>query len=389
VRAALLVAGKDLRQRLRDRSALLVAFVIPFALAAVFGLTLSGTGDVTFRFGLVQLDDGESASFFRREVLAGLEREDLARVRRATTVAEGGRLVDEGAVDATFVVPRGFSAAVARGERARLEVVGDPDRPIGTLVARSIAQSYASGLDAVRVAVAADLRAGERSLPPAELGRRAAALATPVVIDDVTAERKELDVNTFYAAGMAVFFLFFAVQFGVSTLLDERRQGTLARLLAAPIRRGAILGGKALTSVVLGVMSMGALAVATSLLLEAHWGNPLGVALLIVAGVIAATALTALVATFARTPDQAGYWQSIVAVVLGMLGGCFFPVYQAGGWLELVSLGTPHAWFLRGLGELAGDAPPEAAVGPAAAIFAFAAIAGALAVRRVGRLVER
>jgi ABC-2 type transport system permease protein len=209
------------------------------------------------------------------------------------------------------------------------------------------------------------------------------------VIDDVTAERKELDVNTFYAAGMAVFFLFFAVQFGVSTLLDERRQGTLARLLAAPIRRGAILGGKALTSVVLGVMSMGALAVATSLLLEAHWGNPLGVALLIVAGVIAATALTALVATFARTPDQAGYWQSIVAVVLGMLGGCFFPVYQAGGWLELVSLGTPHAWFLRGLGELAGDAPPEAAVGPAAAIFAFAAIAGALAVRRVGRLVER
>ena len=62
---------------------------------------------------------------------------------------------------------------------------------------------------------------------------------------------------------MAVFFLFFTVQFGVSSILDERRDGTLARMLVAPIRRGAVLGGKLLTSVALGAVSMVVLAVAT------------------------------------------------------------------------------------------------------------------------------
>ena len=44
----------------------------------------------------------------------------------------------------------------------------------------------------------------------------------------------------------------------------------------------------------------------------------------------------------------------MVALVLGMLGGSFFPVAQAGGLLATLSLLTPQAWFLRGLGDLAG-----------------------------------
>src|SRR5438876_27517 len=85
---------------------------------------------------------------------------------------------------------------------------------------------------------------------------RAAAAAVPVAVNDVSAHTKELDQKSFFAAGMAVFFLFFTVQFGVTSLLEERNDGTLARLLAAPISRASILGGKLLTSFLLGVISM-------------------------------------------------------------------------------------------------------------------------------------
>ena len=93
-----------------------------------------------------------------------------------------------------------------------------------------------------------------------------------MLADISTESGRQLDVGTFYAAGMAVFFLFFTVQFGVSSILDERRDGTLARMLVAPIRRSAVLGGKLLTSVVLGVMSMVVLAVATHLRCSAPTG---------------------------------------------------------------------------------------------------------------------
>ena len=382
MRTALLIAAKDLRQRLRDRSALLVALVLPLALASIFGLILHdvGSGRTTFHYALVDLDRGASAQAFTGHVLGSLEREGLLDVRREGSVADARRLADRGTVSAAIVIPRGFSAAVAGGRAARLEVLGNVDSTIGSLVAESIARSYGARIDGVRIATAA--AGGSR-----HAASLAAAAERPIAIQDVSTQTKELDATTFYAAGMAVFFLFFTVQLGVTSLLDERRDGTLARMLVAPVRHGSILVGKLLTSVALGIVSMVVLAVATHLALGAHWGDPLGVALLIVAGVLAATAVMALVATLARTPDQAQSWGSMAALVLGMLGGSFFPIAQAGGVLAALSLASPHAWFLRGLQELSGGAGASAALGPAAAILAFAVVAGGIAALRVKRLV--
>ena len=132
---------------------------------------------------------------------------------------------------------------------------------------------------------------------------------------------------------------------------------------------------------------MTVLVVATSLLLGAEWGNPIGVGLLILAGVVAAMAVMALIATLARTPEQAGNWQAVVALGLGMLGGSFFPVAQAGGLIEKLSLATPHAWFLRGVGELQAGGGVVDVLPAVAAILAFAAVTGALAFLRREKLV--
>jgi ABC-2 type transport system permease protein len=186
---------------------------------------------------------------------------------------------------------------------------------------------------------------------------------------------------------MAVFFLFFTVQFGVNSLLDERRDGTMARLLAAPIPRSAILWGKLTASFVVGVVSMFVLIAATQLLLGARWGNLAGVALLVVAGVLAATGVMALVATLAKTAEQSGNWQAIIAIVLGMLGGVFFPISQATGvgWL---SYATPHRWFMQGLADLSGGGGIGIVLPAAGAMAAFAAVTGGIALLRIGRMVR-
>jgi ABC-2 type transport system permease protein len=379
--AALLIAGKDIRQRMRDRSALLVAIVLPLVLASIFGLIFRDvTGDsVTFTFGVVDQDRGHAAQAFTAQALGPLERRGLIEVRTEPSLRAARDAVDRGRLSAAFVLPPGLTAAVDGSRPARVDVIGDVDAPIGTQVAESIAQSFASRIDTLRVVAAATRSAPSESQLAIE----------PLAVADVSTASRQLDVGTFYAAGMAVFFLFFTVQFGISSILDERRDGTLARMLVAPIHRGAVLFGKLLTSLALGVLSMAVLAVATHLLLGAHWGNPAGVGLLIVAGVLAATAVMALVATLARTPDQAQAWQSMVALVLGMLGGTFFPVAQAGGVLAGLSLATPQAWFLRGIEELAGGAGPGAVAGPVLAILAFAAVMGTLAFLRAGSLVAR
>jgi ABC-2 type transport system permease protein len=382
--AALLIAGKDLRQRLRDRSALLVAVVVPLALALIFGLIFHNvtSGRVTFVFGLVDRDRGPAARAFASTALGPLERQGLVTVRRQPSLNAGRSAVEHGSVSATFVLPAGFSLAVGRGRPATLLVLGNLDAPIGAEVAHAIASAYASRIDTIRIATAA-LGAA------APTATQLAASPEPVVISDVSTRSRQLGAGTFYAAGMAVFFLFFTVQFGVASLLDERRDGTLARMLAAPIHRTSILAGKVLTSLVLGWVSMGVLAVATHILIGADWGDPLSVAILIASGVVAATGVMALVVTLARTYDQAQAWQSMVAIVMGMLGGTFFPVAQTGGVLETLSLATPQAWFLRGVENLAGGAGASVVLGPAAAMLTVGALSGSLAFWRAGRLIAR
>lgn len=356
MRAALLIAGKDIRQRLRDRSALLVALVVPLVLASIFGLIFHDvtTGNACdCDFGVVNAPP---------PLTAALADSDVIRLHPEPSVAAARDDVEAGTIGAALVFSSGD----------RVEVIGDVDLPITAQIAQSVASTYASRVETGRVLKSL----GAANTQPAD----------PIVVKDVSTASRQLDIGTFYAAGMAVFFLFFTVQFGVSSILDERREGTLARMLVAPIPRSSVLVGKLLTSVVLGVTSMSVLALATHFLLDAHWGNPLGVLALIVSGVLAATAVMALIATVARTPDQAQSWQSMVALILGMLGGTFFPVAQAGGIIAALSLATPQAWFLRGIENQAAGA----GVGvPVLAMLTFAAVVTAVALPRAGRLTAR
>lgn len=375
----MLIAGKDLRQRMRDRSAFLIALVVPLVLASIFGLIFHNAigGRVTFTFGLVDEDHGIVAKLFLTQALRPLEQQKLVTLRIEPSLAAGRAAADGNRVAATFVLPAGLSQAVASGQPASIDVLGSVDAPIGAQVAQSIAASFATHIDAARIATRAGVRSGIAELP------------TPITVVDVSTKSRQLDAGTYYAAGMAVFFVFFTVQFGISSILDERRDGTLARIMVAPIRRGSVLGGKVLTSLILGSASMVVLAVATHFLLSATWGNPLGVVLLILAAVLAATGVMSLVVTFARTPDQAQAWQSMVALLLGMLGGTFFPVAQAGGALAALSLLTPQAWFLRGIENLAGGAGARAALGPVLVMLVFAFVTGTAAFLRSNRLVAR
>lgn len=390
MRAALLICGKDMRARLRDRSAFIIGIVVPLGLALIFNAVFSGVSgnSQAISLGVVDADHGVVAQQFTEQVLPAIAKSGVIAVRREATVASARTLAANGTLNAVIVIPAGFSARVAANQPAAMQVIANVDSPISAQIAQSVADDYASELNRTRLTVATV--ANGRNMSPAQLqalGARAAAAMPPVAVDDVSTQTKELNQKSFFAAGMAVFFLFFSVQFGVTSLLEERADGTLARLLAAPISRASILGGKLLTSFLLGAVSMTVLAIATSLLLGASWGNPGGVAVLIVAAALSATGIMALIATLAKNAEQASNWQSVVSVVLGLVGGTLFPVSQAPGILSSLTFIAPQAWFLRGLGDLRGGSVSVVWV-PALAMLLFAVVAAGLASFRLRHMAE-
>jgi len=391
LRAALLIAAKDLRQRIRDRSAIILAVIAPFALGAIFGMLLGGADAFHTRYAIADLDHGPLATAFTDQVLGSLVDAGIADVDTFDSEATATQAVRDGKASAAIVIPAGFSADVQAGRAAEMRVVGASGASVSAQIARSLVGRFADEITAVQVSLATVFEL--RGVPPdpaviAEMAGRAAAVQAPIVVAETGADAREMDLRTFYAASMAILFLFFATQSGVLSLIGERRQGTLARLLAAPIPPWVVLLGKSLGGFSTGLVAMVMLIAASTLLLGARWGPPLEVGVVVVAAVVAAMGISTLVTTFARTEDQAGGWNAITAMTLAILGGSFFPLSQGPEVMASLSLVTPHAWFLRALHDLAGAQTTLLDVLPSVGVLlAMGAVTGTIGLARARGLV--
>jgi ABC-2 type transport system permease protein len=391
VRTALLLAAKDLKLRVRDRSIFVIAIIAPLGLAFIFDLILGPIADQEFVPVFAVVDEGGGLP--ARGLVEAFESVAASGAIEVRTVAadEVEQQVEAGSVAAAVVIPAGFSEAVERAAPAEVRLIGNVEAPTSVAVARSIVDGFAAEIEAIQLSVATVLAATGTPPDPgavAALAEEAAAVPSPIGVGDIEAATRQVDLTTFFVAGMAAMFLFFTVQFGVISLLEEKHDGTMSRLLAAPIRPLSIIGGKALVAFGLGLASMTVIVVASRLLLGAEWGDPLGVGLLIVAAVFSAVGIMGIVAAFAKTAEQAGNLQSIIAIGLAMLGGIFFPASLGTGALSYLAYVSPHRWFLLGLNDLAGGGGIGVIVPSLVALTLFGLVTGGLALLRLRKGVR-
>lgn len=386
---ALVVAGKDLRQRLRDRTAYIVGIVAPLVLAGLISLALGRSGfQFEATFAVVDQDGGQLARVFVEEILGDADLQEAVTLRLVNDRDEAVRLARAGEVAAAIVVPAGYSAAALGGQPIPLEVVRSADKRIGADVAVALAEGFTAKVNAVQLSVITAVAAGSPLALEALVA--AAAHTDPVIaLEERSARRADVPPASQYAPGMGIFFMFFVVGMGARSLVAERKGGTLSRLLAAPVPATSLLAGKAGAAYVMGVAGLSAMAAASTVLLGVSWGDPLATGALILSVVLAATGITALVLTLARTEQQASLYMSIATMGLALLGGNFVSLDQAPDVLRRLSLLTPNGWALRGFRELTVDGGGLGTVLPAVlAIGAFAVVTLGLAAARSQRLVR-
>ncbi|MDZ7677591.1 MAG: ABC transporter permease [Acidimicrobiales bacterium] len=389
---ALLIAAKDLRQRARDKSLFILAFIAPLALGFIFSIILGGADPsderITFDYGVVDLDGGDLATGFS-DLLAELEENGLVEVTSFSDTAAAREAVDDTDVSAAFVLPAGLSDALATGTDAQIRVIGSVDASIATDVAGSIARAFTtrvstSGLAGVTAAMSGAVSADDIATVASQV-----AMSAPLAqVEVIERDTDSLDFGTTMVAGMAIFFAFFVAGTAVTGILEERESGTLPRLLISPASRAAILFGKASATIIVGIVALIALVSASTLIMGADWGPAAGVLPLIVAGVLAATGIMSLVGGLARNAEQAGNLQAIVAISMAMLGGAFglAAPEQDSLWGRLALL-TPVRWFLRGLEELAAGGPADV-VPATVALLVMAVVTGSAALAFAGKVLR-
>jgi ABC-2 type transport system permease protein len=114
------------------------------------------------------------------------------------------------------------------------------------------------------------------------------------------------------------------------------------------------------------------------------WGDPVGALLLVVLFALVATAVGLLVGSIVSDVDQAQSVGAPVAIAMGMLGGCMWPLAIVPQPMRVLGHITPHAWAMDAWIKLVFDGDGVGAIVPQLAVLtAFAAVLGVGAARRL------
>jgi len=380
MRAAFVIARKDLRQRFRDRSAIVIGIVAPIVIAALMSLAFHGVDKFGFTMGVVNLDRGPIAA----GLVKSLHEPGLRTVvtpREIGSVAAARAAIRANKIGAALVIPAGFSADVLANKPASMTTIRSGNNAIAGDVTTSIASSFVAQVNADRLALVTALAAGAPAGGISHLAKAVAKLTIPVQVVQRPIGAHELKVISYYSPGMAMFFLFFTISYVARSFFAERSQGMVERMRAAPVRPVEILAGKALSVLVYGGLSLLIVGVVTSLAFGANWGPVLPALVLGAVLVLAVVCLTGLVIGVSKTPRQAEGIGAVLVFGLSLLGGNFFFISQAPSAMKHLALLTPNGWALRGFTDLATLGGGFGTIAePVLAIAAFSIIVAAIAV---------
>jgi ABC-2 type transport system permease protein len=356
MRQLLALTAADLLQRVRDKTVVIFALVVPMALMTVFNLVFSATDDLDLAPVTVAIS--APAGDGMAQVLTSVVRDLDGTGELDVTVHEigaavGRKQVEDADAALALIVPRGFGEAAQMGEPVTVEAVRGDEAGLEADIVLSVVDGVLGQLASGAVTARAALAEGVAPSELAALVEQATSGGPAYDLRQGEAADEQLDSSAALVAGQAGLFLLFTVSFGVTGLVVDRESGTLARLRSMPIPGWVVVASKALVSFVLGVVATAVLLTLGSYLFDVDFGSLPAVAVLVVCAVAAGTSVMFLIVRVARTSEQAGIASSIVALVLGIGGGAFFPVAATGPLTRVLDL-NPVAALLRGLGTTSG-----------------------------------
>ena len=255
-----------------------------------------------------------------------------------------------------------IGSAIVVGEDLDMTVLTTPASPLSAQVGESVAVTIAT-----RIETGGD---------------------APVELVDVPLGGRELSAPAYFGASMAILLLFFATGLAAQSILEDKENRTLDRILAGPTTAWAVLIGKVLAVAALAVIGFVVVWLVTSLVFGANWGSPLAVLVLIVFTVIALAGVATFVGGFATTSQQAITITAVVVFGLSLLGGNFTGPADTPAALRALRRLTPNGRALEAFTEVSTDA---ASIGSIAwtlvTLLLFGVVFGAIGLVRIRRVV--
>lgn len=363
------------RRLKNNRSELLLTFLVPILFFSIFALIFGsrGTSGASIPKIKVALADRADSAISRRAIELLREQQSLritdahSALMHADSVQKdlaqlvdpsvAEELVRRGSISAAVI----FSEPASQGAFPEIQLLSDSyDQVSGQVLSALVQKSVMTAFSEEQrksvpqgppsgVQSAAFTPGEANSMPPV------ASFAEPPSIQcvDILGSKKTNPVIAMYAAGIAVMFLLFSATTASGSLLEERENSTLDRLLCSRLSMDQLLLGKWSYLTIVGILQM---------VLMFSWGSLVfGIDLVNhLEGFIAMTLVTAgasssfalLLASLCKSRTQLSWVSTIVVLSMSALGGSMVPRYLMSESMQRAGMLTFNAWALEGYNKI-------------------------------------
>ncbi len=393
---------KELLLLFRDRSGMLVLFFMPAALVVVISLVqenvLKTTGESDIQILFIDRD---------RQSLGRIMEEQLQKSASVKIVRQIGgqeitedsarKMVADGDFQICIVVPEGLSDAVQKQAARQIRSSFASEKPeenhpeketlpsltvyFDPMIQGSFRSAMLNALHRMTLAIEMEIKARIISeVVPAQIRSVFETALGPYGMDfpeesnisvySRWGQERILEIRTASEEGMgklptsvqqnvpawALFGMFFIVVPLGGSIIREKQEGTLVRLLTLPVPYLTILSGKIIAYVLVCVIQFGIILLMGKLILPLlgtpvleMGSSPFAIAAVVICAALAASGYGVMLGTVSRTYEQASMFGPVSVVIAAALGGIMVPVYVMPRMMQQISHFSPLAWGLNAL----------------------------------------
>ncbi len=383
--AILAIAVKDLRILLRDRTNTFFVIIFPLAIAIFFGSIFGGSSR-SIPIAVVMESEGLASN----EFAAALEKDSTLSVRRLPNREDGDKSVRLGRVAACVIFPKTFDSdleKVMAGVRPTMEFYSDPARKAESEIVygklnehamRAVVRLFTNPKVNSKMLLQSKLalainpnitkeqrermsdvlesvqelfsqRNREANATTSNDAATDSSMTLPIQIQTSTLASNSVKPSSTFAVtfpqGLAWGFVGCVGAFAAG-MAEERRRGTIMRLLLAPCTVASVLAGKSLACFVACIgMSAFMLLVATLGFHVSVQNWPMLV-LAIAACSLAFSGFTMALSGLFKNESSARSAGNAIVLVLVMIGGGTIPLAFMPPFLRTASQGSPFSWAI-------------------------------------------
>ena len=387
------IALLELKLFLNNRAELAFSIALPILLFALMYAALSTESDVFTPASVVDLDGGAQA----RELVARLDSLDAVQVEERTE-SDAIAALDRSAILFAVVIPAGFSEAMEAGEPTPLVFRqrgngGDTGQIVAAIV-RGVARDMATS---ARVRNHTQQALAESGIAPerieAEVGAQLASLRTdPPVVVVVRRPGQDMEEGSNSGLfsrllpGLIVMFIMFSVTLAAQALVEDRRNGTLERLMTTRLGVNQLFIGKLLSGVTRALLQT--VVMLSLAFIVFRPGGPLAYVELLAFAMLAATAFTGVslvIGAVARTRNQATWAAVFFTLLMVVFSGTFFEITE-GSLMHTISRATNNAYAIDAMQNIIAQGEHLAQQWLEIAVMVGVAVVGLTAARLLFRI---